>query len=103
MASTLRQILNVFEEDQGPIALSRLATDLGTPPAMLEEMLDYWVRKGKLRVASGHENCGSCAKDGECAFVVNMPRSYELATKAELISLDMVASQCGYEPIKANE
>lgn len=98
MTTTLRQVLNVFEQNQEPIALSRLATQFGMPPALIEGMLDHWVRKGKLRVATGHENCGSCAKDGDCAFVVDMPKSYELAGN-DLLTLDSIPSSCGFEPI----
>ena len=100
MTTTLRQVLNIFEENQQPIALSRLAVQLDTPQPLLEGMLDYWVRKGKLRVASGHQDCGSCAKDGDCAFVVDIPRSYELATQDQLLTLDAIPNQCDFEPLK---
>lgn len=94
MSTTLRQILTVFEESREPISVSKLASQLDRPPELLEGMLDYWVRKGRLRVSSGHESCGSCAKDGDCAFVMDMPRSYELVGVGELIGLEMVVGGC---------
>lgn len=100
MTTTLRQVLNVFENNGEPIALSRLASQFDMPPALIEGMLDHWVRKGKLRVASGHGECGSCAKDGDCAFVVDMPKSYELATRDTVISLDAIGSSCEFEPLE---
>ena len=45
----LRQVLQHFEQRSGAISLMQMARDLGVERAVLQDMLDYWVRKGRLR------------------------------------------------------
>lgn len=97
--SKLRQILAIFEEAQQPLSLAMLAQQLDTPQPILEDMLNYWVRKGKLRLSSGHQDCGSCGKSEDCAYVVDLPRSYELATPDNLLTLEATPNQCEFEAI----
>jgi len=42
-------------------------------------MIEYWVRKGRIRLAEDVKECGSCGIQGNCPFVIDLPRSYELA------------------------
>ena len=56
MTTTLRTVLTAFEQADRPLSLTQLATDLSVPPAMLEGMIDFWVRKGRLRETSAVEN-----------------------------------------------
>ncbi|HVU14471.1 MAG TPA: FeoC-like transcriptional regulator [Phototrophicaceae bacterium] len=76
--STLRTVLQHFERQPGTIALPVLARELGLEQAMLQEMIDYWVRKGRLREVFV-TNCAACGSARGCPFVVAMPRCYELA------------------------
>ena len=81
MTTMLRQVLNAFEDSAGPRSLGKLAKELDIAPGMLEGMIDYWVRKGKLREAgSGTATCTTCGKATSCPFIMKLPRSYELAT-----------------------
>ncbi len=81
MTTTLRTVLTAFEQADRPLSLTQLATDLSVPPAMLEGMIDFWVRKGRLRETSAVENvCASCGHGNSCPLVIQMPRRYELAT-----------------------
>lgn len=83
MATTLRQVLDHFERQQaGAIALPALARELGIVQPMLQEMLDYWVRKGRLREVSAAA-CTTCGSASGCPFVFALPRSYELARDAD--------------------
>lgn len=93
--STLRQVLTVFEEADGPLSLSNVAHQLDVSQAHLEGMLQYWVRKGRIRETAAGKECGSCGIKGDCPFVMEMPRSYELAPAGGVIPLTEVGSCCG--------
>jgi hypothetical protein len=81
MASTLREVLRAFETARGPLSLNDIARDLDITPAMLDGMITYWVRKGKIRPAASAPACTSCASAKSCCtFTQNAPRSYMLAT-----------------------
>ena len=95
--SKLRQVLNAFETTNGSLSLPQLAEELEVSPARLDGMIQHWVRKGKIRERDGVTECGSCGQNGSCAFVMDMPRSYELATNENLIPLSMVPVSCSHK------
>lgn len=80
MASQLREVLNRFTDQNAPVSLNHMARDMGLEPGVLHGMIDYWVRKGKLReISTGTgENCTTCGIKSACPFVVALPRYYEL-------------------------
>ncbi len=79
MATVLRKVLLIFENAKGPLSLTEVARTLDIEPGMLEGMLQYWVRKGKLReVAGGALICPICNKADDCALMPDMPRRFEL-------------------------
>ncbi len=78
--TTLRQVLQAFEEARAPRTLSQLARELDISSGMLEGMIDHWVRKGRLRETGSGAACTTCGENGSCPFVAKMPRSFELAT-----------------------
>lgn len=80
MTTVLRQVLAVFENSHEPRTLSQLARELGLPLGTLEGMIDYWVRKGKLREASSGQGCSTCGGAKGCPFIPTLPRCYELVT-----------------------
>jgi hypothetical protein len=80
MATVLREVLHAFEKTRGPLSMNDMARDLDITPGMLEGMIDYWVRKGKIRECSGGSACASCGCAKSCAYSPNMPRRYELVT-----------------------
>ena len=49
----LRELLRLVETAEGPISLSDLARQLGVDAAVLDGMLQHWVRKGRLVVEGG--------------------------------------------------
>lgn len=81
MATMLQAVLTAFEEARGPISLNEMARDLEISPGMLDSLIEYWVRKGKVRACSGGSACASC--HSTCSYSPTMPRSYELVTCAE--------------------
>ncbi len=93
--SKLKRVLLAFEQADGPVTLGAIARDLDVSMPQLESMIQYWVRKGAIRESAGGKDCGTCGVKGECPFVMQMPRSYELSTSAEIIPLTAVGSTCG--------
>lgn len=81
MASTLKLILEIFQETAQPLTLPEMARALGLEQGMLESMIEYWVRKGKIREAGDSSGmCALCGERSDCPFVVKMPRRFELVT-----------------------
>lgn len=74
----LRAVLEAFENAEQPQTLPQMARALSLEPAMLEDMIAYWVRKGRLREVNGGAACTACGHASGCPFIMQMPRSYEL-------------------------
>lgn len=81
MATMLKQVLEKFEDPKQPASLAQIAHDLDLDMPTLQGMIDYWVRKGKLRevincdISTGGCSCGKGASG--CPYVMAMPRGYE--------------------------
>lgn len=84
----LHQVLYEVEHAHGPVLLTDLSRKLGLAPSALQGMLEFWVRKGRLRgdgdsavaCTTGSSHCGSgCGGSDTCAFVAKMPRSYTVS------------------------
>jgi hypothetical protein len=85
MPSTLKQVLMIFEDASRPLSLLEMAQQLAIEQDTLENMIEYWVRRGRLREAGNPASqCTSCGGKDSCPFVVKLPRRYELATGADL-------------------
>ncbi|MFN8528546.1 MAG: FeoC-like transcriptional regulator [Anaerolineae bacterium] len=93
MATTLRQVLEYFEQHHGTISLPELARQLGIERSMLEPMLEFWVRKGKLRDTSAPA-CVTCGSAEGCPFVVTLPHRYELVTEGSTGTVSAPACNC---------
>ncbi|MBN1119683.1 MAG: hypothetical protein JXJ17_01270 [Anaerolineae bacterium] len=80
MGTTLTQVLAAIENNKGPLSLNRLADQFDVSRGMLEDMLQFWVRKGRLRVieAGAEVDCSCCAARAGCPLVAKMPRRYEI-------------------------
>jgi hypothetical protein len=91
----LTQILTEIKSAQGPINLNELAIKLGIERSALDGMIQFWVRKGRLKdddlvdPAAPHPECatGSCRStcpgSTVCPFVMTMPRTFSLALELE--------------------
>jgi hypothetical protein len=99
MTTMLRTVLNAFEHADRPRTVNQLARDLDIAPGMLEGMLAYWVRKGRLREANADLPCGSCGGADGCPFMLKLPRQYELVRPGETgtcaTSPDRPRARCG--------
>jgi len=78
--TTLRRLLTVFEESSGALTVQSLAAQLELRPERVESMVDFWVNKGRIRVSITPSDCGSCSSQGDCPYILEMPRTYELVT-----------------------
>jgi len=79
LASQLSSVLDRFVNQSAPVSISQMAREMQIEPGVLHSMIDYWVRKGRLReVNSGGEACTSCGGKSGCPFIVNLPRYYEV-------------------------
>lgn len=89
MATKLRQVLDYFDSNSGSISLGEMARELGIEREMLDEMIAYWVRKGKLREVLSSCNdddrvtCGCGSGPDKCAFVATMPRTFERVRESD--------------------
>ncbi|WP_420643878.1 FeoC-like transcriptional regulator [Candidatus Leptofilum sp.] len=92
--STLRQVLTIFETAVTPLSLPQIARQLDVSPQRLETMIQHWVRKGKIRESGSLTECGSCGQHGACPFVMEMPRTYELARETDVVSLHNIGLAC---------
>lgn len=94
MASQLSTVLERFTRQSAPVSVNQMAREMQMDPGMLHSMIDYWVRKGKLREVNGSGSaCTSCGVKGACPFVVAMPRYYEVVQADE--QPDMPPCACG--------
>ena len=94
--STLRQVLTLFEGAREPLSIKGVARTLDVSPEQVESMLDYWVRKGRLRANAAQENCGTCGSQGSCPFVIDLPNSYELVREDELL-IPLTEATCSHK------
>lgn len=78
MMLTLRDVLNAFETDQ-PLSLAQMARRFNVEPGVLEGMIEFWVRKGKLRQAA-YTGCADCGLNHACPVGMVMPKRYERVT-----------------------
>ena len=88
----LRELLRLVETAGGPISLTALSQQLGVDAAVLDGMLQHWVRKGRLVMDGGAAmacshgggcmpgGCGSCAGLTSCPFVARLPVTYRLTS-----------------------
>lgn len=85
MASLTRQVLNYFEQTEEAISLNALAKQLDITRGTLEGILNYWVRKGKLREITVDKNvCNTCGVQNGCPFITALPRYYEVVTTEKI-------------------
>ncbi len=90
--SKLSQVLEVFENAEGALSLPQVAHELDVTPERLDMMIQHWVRKGKIVTSDGATECGSCGSHGSCPFIMDMPQTYELASKSDFIPLAAIGT-----------
>ncbi len=85
----LYQLLHEIESAPGTLTISQLAAQMRVEESALWGMIDFWVRKGRIRsdavsdgaIAApvcGGASCNQCPGATQCPFVVKMPVSVSL-------------------------
>lgn len=81
----LRQVLDAIKAAPGPVDLNSLARQLQIERSVLDGMIEFWVRKGKLRdleqesqdaMACFSSQCGSHCSPSDCPLAGKMPRRF---------------------------
>lgn len=96
-ASKLRQVLTIFEEAKNPQSINSIAKTLQVSAEQVQSMLEYWVRKGRIRQVVDTTDCGTCGGGDSCPFVIELPHSYELASDTMVIPLQSINSVCAHK------
>ncbi len=88
----LHQLLNAIENAEGPILLCDLARQLDIEPAIVADMITFWVRKGRLQdddavlgdaLSCGtHQNGSDHCGVGGCPFVVKTPQTFSVPLRS---------------------
>lgn len=76
----LSRVLEQFEKAKGPLTLSEMARRLGIERSALEGMVQFLVRKGKLRPAAA--TCAQCGLRFACGYHLSgglVGTAYEIA------------------------
>ena len=76
--TSLRRLLEIFEDLEGTFSIPYLAKELGVTAERAESLVEFWVRKGRIRVSNGITECESCGVRGECPLAFELPKVYEL-------------------------
>ncbi len=83
--SLLHEVLRVLEQAEHPLSFSELSRHLGVEPSALQGMIDFWVRKGRLRIVGPLDGtqcemsgCVGCSASGpaRCPLVFHEPTRY---------------------------
>jgi hypothetical protein len=89
----LQQVLHEVQQAEGSVSIAALSRRLNIEPGVLEGMIVYWIRKGRLKESSPFAgcdaggcgtSCGSGSSPEGCPFIGKMPRMISLATDDEL-------------------
>jgi hypothetical protein len=84
----LRKVLDAVAAAQAPLDLNELSRRLDVDRSVLDGMIQFWVRKGRLvddaavaghpTVACAAHGCGGCTGPQACPFTMKMPRTISL-------------------------
>jgi hypothetical protein len=93
-SSKLRILLDLFEGSSGAVSIRDIARELDVSQDRVGSMMQYWIRKGKIRVSGVGTDCGSCGAGGDCPFILDMPRTYELVKEAQGEAIKIIQPVC---------
>lgn len=88
----LRKVLHEVESARTSLDLNELSRRLDVDRSVLDGMIQFWVRKGRLvdnaasagqaTAACAAHGCGGCGGGQGCPFPVQMPRTISLKSPA---------------------
>jgi hypothetical protein len=76
--SKLGQLLDCFENASGGLSLPALARQLDLSRGQAENLVDFWVRRGRIRAVDQQPDCAACGDQNGCPYLVETPRYYEI-------------------------
>lgn len=88
----LTQVLRQIQASKGTLKLSELSGRLGVEESALVGMLDFWKRKGKLRLEGAIDDISAecagtcsttCPGPAACPLFVKLPKMYELTIRID--------------------
>ena len=91
--SNLGQLLSLIENSRTPLSIGELACKLDISTDRVHAMIQFWVKKGRIRQITLPSECNSCSKIRKCAFIIDMPSSYESVSQGEFIQ-SRVSNPC---------
>lgn len=74
----LRQLLDCFERTPRGLSLLAVAREMDLSQAQVENLLEFWIQKGRIQLSEDQPDCKICGERTACPFVMEMPRYYEL-------------------------
>jgi hypothetical protein len=79
---SLQQVLDYFMRSSGAVSIALLARELDLSPGLVESMVDFWVRKGRIqRLDPGGRECGGCSRKGSCPLIAELPVCYRVVQR----------------------
>jgi hypothetical protein len=86
MAKTvLTRTLELIENQETPLSLTDLAREINQTPARTQEIVEYWMRRGRIQASGTSTKCGACAKKGSCPFIMELPQSYKVVSADQTV------------------
>lgn len=76
--SKLSRLFELIQEAETPLSLDYLARRLGISPRLAENMLQYWIHKGRISQTTQTAVCDRCGVKGSCPNLDQLPASYQL-------------------------
>ena len=90
--ATLYSVINTIREANRPMSMEQLAYELKIDRTALEGMIDFWLKKGRLREVGPTAGticevtgCSTCSVSGpmSCPMVVHDPKRYEIVIQPD--------------------
>ena len=92
--SKLSRLLTLLEGSSGAISIRELAKDLDISKGRVESMMEYWISKGRIKKSTSQTECGNCSALGDCPFILEMPRTYDLVNEGVGEVIEIVHPAC---------
>jgi len=99
----LWKVLHEVESARTSLDLNELSRRLDVDRSVLDGMIQFWVRKGRLvdnAASAGHttatcaaHGCGGCGGAQGCPFPMQIPRTISLKTAKSDFTIDLSANR----------
>ncbi len=80
--TVLTRTLEIIENRETPLSLTDLAREIGQTRARTQEIVEYWIRRGRIQQSGSDKDCGSCGHKNGCPFILDQPRTFQVVDKS---------------------